>query len=72
MPNPMPLVDPVTRDTFPASDCPVRVFGCFTAIFMTRQTPFWSLLLPMSMGKRPARLGAILPERHRGLKMPIG
>jgi hypothetical protein len=34
MPNPMPLVEPVTRETLPASDELVLIFAGLMAMFM--------------------------------------
>jgi hypothetical protein len=34
MPRPIPLVEPVTSDTFPASSPPLSIFSGLIAIFM--------------------------------------
>ena len=34
MPRPMPLVEPVTSETFPISACPLEGVGCLMAMFM--------------------------------------
>jgi len=63
MPRPIPLVDPVTSDTLPASTSRAATFSGLMAMFMVRA--------PVRMDAA-APLRTNLPEASHELPMPIG
>jgi len=66
--RPIPLVEPVTSDTFPISICPIVVIGCLMAMFMANKHP------PVVAARNRLRFATapMLPDGERTLKILIG
>ena len=66
--RPIPLVEPVSSDTFPISICPIVVIGYLMAMFMANKLrPVVSMRNRLRFARAP-----MLPDGERTLKILIG
>src|SRR5262249_50132433 len=52
MPSPIPLVEPVTSDTLPASVGPAATFSGLMATFMAPQPPGWDMMNCLDLARQ--------------------